>query len=234
MDGGIDVFAGSTGTTLNRGVRQRRRGPPVRHHGRAEHRGADAPALLQLPDRLRRRRAEQPARGGEHAQRPQHRGTRSSSTRPCSTRRASATSTRRRTGTGWSRARPARTRSAHPTGYELVPRREQHPLLAARLRAAPAGAVRAAPALGHALPRRRSSTRRRLPEPGARRARGCRIRRRPPERRRRATSSSGTRPGYPLDAVEDFPVMPTATIGFSLRPHGFFDENPALDVPRQD
>ena len=32
-------------------------------------------------------------------------------------------------------------------------------------------------------------------------------------------------------AVEDFPVMPTATIGFSLRPHGFFDENPALDVP---
>jgi primary-amine oxidase len=33
---------------------------------------------------------------------------------------------------------------------------------------------------------------------------------------------------------EDFPVMPTEMVGFSLHPHGFFDENPALDVPRQD
>jgi primary-amine oxidase len=30
---------------------------------------------------------------------------------------------------------------------------------------------------------------------------------------------------------EDWPVMPVATIGFSLSPAGFFDRNPALDVP---
>jgi primary-amine oxidase len=29
---------------------------------------------------------------------------------------------------------------------------------------------------------------------------------------------------------EDFPVMPTEVTGFTLRPHGFFPENPALDI----
>ncbi len=31
---------------------------------------------------------------------------------------------------------------------------------------------------------------------------------------------------------EDWPVMPVDTCGFILRPHGFFDRNPTLDVPR--
>jgi primary-amine oxidase len=30
---------------------------------------------------------------------------------------------------------------------------------------------------------------------------------------------------------EDWPVMPVSTCGFQLVPSGFFDENPALDVP---
>ncbi|HEY7204203.1 MAG TPA: primary-amine oxidase [Methylomirabilota bacterium] len=32
--------------------------------------------------------------------------------------------------------------------------------------------------------------------------------------------------------TEDWPVMPVVPIGFTLKPSGFFDRNPALDVPR--
>jgi primary-amine oxidase len=31
---------------------------------------------------------------------------------------------------------------------------------------------------------------------------------------------------------EDWPVMPVTHVGFHLKPFGFFDGNPALDVPR--
>ena len=34
-----------------------------------------------------------------------------------------------------------------------------------------------------------------------------------------------------LARVEDWPVMPVNYIGFTLKPLGFFDMNPALDVP---
>ena len=34
--------------------------------------------------------------------------------------------------------------------------------------------------------------------------------------------------------LEDWPVMPVATIGFSLKPDGFFEQNPALDLPPSD
>ena len=30
---------------------------------------------------------------------------------------------------------------------------------------------------------------------------------------------------------EDWPIMPVARLGFVLKPHGFFDRNPSLDVP---
>ena len=31
--------------------------------------------------------------------------------------------------------------------------------------------------------------------------------------------------------IEEWPVMSRAKYGFMLRPHGFFTQNPALDVP---
>ncbi len=30
---------------------------------------------------------------------------------------------------------------------------------------------------------------------------------------------------------EDFPVMPVEVVGFTLKPFGFFDGNPAVDLP---
>jgi primary-amine oxidase len=33
---------------------------------------------------------------------------------------------------------------------------------------------------------------------------------------------------------EDWPVMPVTTVGFKLRADGFFDGNPALDVPSSE
>uniref|UniRef100_A0A914ECW0 Amine oxidase n=1 Tax=Acrobeloides nanus TaxID=290746 RepID=A0A914ECW0_9BILA len=34
-----------------------------------------------------------------------------------------------------------------------------------------------------------------------------------------------------IPRLEDYPIMPTASIGFTLKPNGFFDANPSLDVP---
>ena len=34
--------------------------------------------------------------------------------------------------------------------------------------------------------------------------------------------------------VEEWPVMPVTKVGFHLVPDGFFDGNPALDLPRPD
>lgn len=34
-----------------------------------------------------------------------------------------------------------------------------------------------------------------------------------------------------LPSPEDWPVMPVASIGFTLRPSGFFDRSPAMDIP---
>ncbi|ORX52441.1 hypothetical protein DM01DRAFT_323263 [Hesseltinella vesiculosa] len=32
--------------------------------------------------------------------------------------------------------------------------------------------------------------------------------------------------------VEDFPIMPVETCSFTLKPFGFFNKSPAVDVPR--
>jgi Cu2+-containing amine oxidase len=37
-----------------------------------------------------------------------------------------------------------------------------------------------------------------------------------------------------LPVCVSWPVMPVETVGFSLKPVGFFDGNPALDVPASE
>jgi len=37
-----------------------------------------------------------------------------------------------------------------------------------------------------------------------------------------------------LPSLEDWPVMPVASIGFTLKPSGFFDYSPAMDIPPSD
>jgi primary-amine oxidase len=34
-----------------------------------------------------------------------------------------------------------------------------------------------------------------------------------------------------IPRIEDWPVMPVSSVGFLLRPDGFFNANPALDLP---
>jgi primary-amine oxidase len=34
--------------------------------------------------------------------------------------------------------------------------------------------------------------------------------------------------------LEDWPVMPRQNIGFMLEPHGFFNQNPTLNLPTQE
>jgi primary-amine oxidase len=35
-----------------------------------------------------------------------------------------------------------------------------------------------------------------------------------------------------LPRLEDWPIMPVQHASFKLEPHGFFDQNPTLDMPR--
>ena len=95
-------------------------------------------------------------------------------------------------------------------------------------------AERAAPhALGHPVRPRRALAVRRVPEPVARRDEGL------------PTWTAADRPIEDADVVlwyvfgihhitrmEDWPIMPVDTVSFWLKPFGFFDRNPALDVRR--
>ena len=92
--------------------------------------------------------------------------------------------------------------------------------------------LRRPPPLGHSLRRRRALPGRRVPVPAPRAATGC------------PRWTEADRPIEGTDVVlwytmnhhhvprpEDWPVMPVARLGFELKPWGFFDRNPALDVP---
>ncbi len=119
-----------------------------------------------------------------------------------------------------------------PTAYKLVPDDvDADDARASRFAGRQARRVRAAQPLGHAVLAGRAARRGRVPEPAS-------------GRRRAAPLDGADRSLVDTDLVvwysfgvthfvrpEDWPVMPVEYSGFLLTPFGFFDRNPALDVP---
>ena len=69
-------------------------------------------------------------------------------------------------------------------------------------------------------------------EPVIGRRRACRPGRPRTARSRTPTSCSGTCSASTTSrAMEDWPIMPVDTVSFWLKPFGFFDRNPTLDLP---
>ena len=125
-----------------------------------------------------------------------------------------------------------KNRVGEPVGYKLLPGDNSFPFASPNAWWRKRATVRQPPRLGHALPPRRTLRRRRLPEPERAAATAW------------AAGPSRTGRSRTTDVVlwytfghthiprpEDYPVMPTAYIGFTLKPSGFFDANPANDVP---
>ena len=147
-------------------------------------------------------------------------------------RRRAGTSRRRRRGACGSRTAARRNRIGDPVAYELVPGENVSPMHAARLVRTPARGLPRLPPLGHALPPRRALPGRRVSEPASRRRRAAALDRRRPQLARRGRGALVRRSAsHHFPRLEDWPVMPVVSCGFHLRPVGFFDCNPALDVP---
>ena len=207
--------------------------------GGARHLRAQPPALLQLPARHeRRRRGQQCVRGRLDPRTRPGAATRTATPGSPATPwwpprpRARATGTGRRAGTGRSPTRRSATSSAPRSAYKLTPRdivpvMVQEGSLHLRPRA-----VRAAQPVGDAVRRRREVRGGRLHVPVRRTRRACRSSSPTTRRWRTPTSCSGTRSARTTSCgPEDWPVMPCAYTGFHLKPIGFFDGNPALDIP---
>jgi len=47
-------------------------------------------------------------------------------------------------------------------------------------------------------------------------------------------TGDSTAPAKGLTRVDDWPIMPADTTSFWLKPFGFFDENPSIDVAPSD
>ena len=212
-------------------------------HGRAVGPGvqaADAPALLRRAAGHRGRRPAQPARE-VHAEAEQdaaldpYGNAVRIGPHACCAREREARAARRsgaRACTGASRATPRATATASrpPTGCtaehdgRLLARRGQRDRPAAPFAATTCGhALRPAAALH----RRASTPTRPSPAPTASTSG------RTPTARSTATelvvwADVGT---HHFPRPEDWPVMPVDRTGLRLEPDGFFDRNPALDVP---
>jgi Copper amine oxidase, enzyme domain len=78
-----------------------------------------------------------------------------------------------------------------------------------------------------------SDSRRAITPISTRAAPGCRLGPRPTDRPTEDTNAVlwYTLGSHHLTRPEDWPVMPVERTGFALKPRGFFDQNPALDIP---
>ena len=211
----------------------------ARNVDRAGTGGAAPPASVLRPARLRRRRAastrctrstSSPMPAGRRATRG---ATRSARTRRGSTPSAtrSGSSTRRAAGRGRSSTRRAQRARAAGRATSSCPGRRRrcspHPTSIGR----PSRRVRHPQPVGHARTRRRAARGGRLPQPARRWRRAARVDGgRPSARRHRRRALVHVR-RHPRRPPEDWPVMPVEYAGFQLVPVGFFDRNPALDVP---
>ena len=212
----------------------------LRHPRRAPAPRPEPPALLQRAARLEHRRA------GEHA------STRCNvSRRPARAReparqrvltRGDAARAARRTRSGPSTRlgplledrqpsvveRARRARSAIGSSRAITSRPSRTPTPRVLERAAFLGP----PPLGDAVSTRRSGIRPAITRTSTAAATGCRA-----GRRRTDPIEDNdivvwyTFGSHHIPRPEDWPVMPVERIGFMLKPDGFFDRNPALDVP---
>ena len=137
---------------------------------------------------------------------------------------------------GWKVVNPSvAQRARHPGRLQARARRRAFP--PCWTRGSPV--LQRAEVIGHTLwvtphRRRRALALRRVPEPVASDDAGLPRGPRPTGRSRTPTSCSGTCSASTTSpAPEDWPVMPVDIVSFWLKPFGFFDRNPALDVPPQ-
>ena len=143
----------------------------------------------------------------------------------------SATSTSPRSATGRSLIPIASMRWAS-TGLQAGAGRQRLSLPAPGSPVGQARRLHVSPLLGHAVCGGRALSGRRISQPARGRRRPAGMDRRPTARSTTRTSWCGTRMNYHhLPRPEDWPVQPCVYAAFHWMPSGFFDANPALDVP---
>ena len=138
----------------------------------------------------------------------------------------------RRAGPGTSATRNRCNRLGQPVGYKLLPEGQPTLLADPKSSIARRAAFATQAPVGDPVSRRTSATRPATSSTSTPAARAC-----PPTWPATATSTARTSSLWHTFGLthfprpEDWPIMPVDTVGFKLRPDGFFDRSPVLDVP---